>query len=89
VLLWDLATRGKYEDALRVYRWFTPLLHLDTHPKLVQYIKLAMAETGLGSETVRAPRLPLIGQEREDVLTIIRQAIKTRPGECSRHVFGK
>jgi 4-hydroxy-tetrahydrodipicolinate synthase len=79
VLLWDLATRGKYEDALRLYRWFTPLLHLDTHPKLVQYIKLAMAETGLGSETVRAPRLTLVGQEREDVLTIIRQAIKTRP----------
>ena len=79
MLLWDLATRGKYEDALRVYRWFTPLLHLDTHPKLVQYIKLAMAETGLGSEIVRAPRLPLAGQEREDVLKIIRQAIKTRP----------
>ena len=79
VLLWDLATRGKYEAALRIYRWFTPLLHLDTHPKLVQYIKLAMAETGLGSEIVRAPRLPLVGQEREDVLMIIRQAIKTRP----------
>ena len=79
VLLWDLATHGKYEDALRIYRWFTPLLHLDTHPKLVQYIKLAMAETGLGSEMVRTPRLPLVGQEREDVLMIIRQAIKTRP----------
>jgi 4-hydroxy-tetrahydrodipicolinate synthase len=79
VLLWNLATRGKYEDALRIYRWFTPLLHLDTHPKLVQYIKLAMAETGLGSEVVRAPRLPLVGQEREDVLMMIRQANKTRP----------
>jgi len=79
VLLWDLATRGKYEDALRIYRWFTPLLHLDTHPKLVQYIKLAMAQTGLGLEMVRTPRLPLVGQEREDALMIIRQAIKTRP----------
>jgi 4-hydroxy-tetrahydrodipicolinate synthase len=79
VLLWDLATRGKYEDALRVYRWFTPLLHLDTHPKLVQYIKLAMAETGLGPETVRAPRLPLVGQERGEILTIIRKAIEARP----------
>ncbi|HEV2946226.1 MAG TPA: dihydrodipicolinate synthase family protein [Gemmataceae bacterium] len=78
-LLWDLATRGKYEEALRVYRWYTPLLHLDTHPKLVQYIKLAMAETGLGAETVRAPRLPLVGEEREEILTIIRRAIKTRP----------
>ncbi len=79
VLLWDLATRGKYEDALRVYRWFTPLLHLDTHPKLVQYIKLAMAETGLGSEVIRAPRLPLVGQEREEILAVIRGAIKSRP----------
>jgi 4-hydroxy-tetrahydrodipicolinate synthase len=78
-LLWDLATKGKYEEAVKVYRWYTPLLHLDTHPKLVQYIKLAMAETGLGSEMVRAPRLPLIGKEREEILTITRQAIRTRP----------
>ncbi len=79
VMLWELAAGGKYEDALRVYRWFTPLLHLDTHPKLVQYIKLAMAETGLSSETVRAPRLPLVGQEREEILEVIRKAMKTRP----------
>jgi 4-hydroxy-tetrahydrodipicolinate synthase len=78
-LLWDLASNGRYEEALRVYRWYTPLLHLDTHPKLVQYIKLAMAETGLGSEMVRAPRLPLIGREREEILAIIRRAIETRP----------
>ncbi len=78
-LLWDLAVAGRYEEALRVYRWYTPLLHLDTHVKLVQYIKLAMAETGLGSEMVRAPRLPLIGAEREAILTVIRKAIQTRP----------
>jgi 1-pyrroline-4-hydroxy-2-carboxylate deaminase len=78
-LLWDLATAGRYEEALKVYRWYTPLLHLDTHPKLVQYIKLAMAEAGMGSETVRAPRLPLAGREREEILAVIRQAIKTRP----------
>ncbi len=78
-LLWDLATSGKYEEAVKVYRWYTPLLHLDTHPKLVQYIKLAMAETGLGSETVRAPRLPLEGKEREEILAVIHKAIKTRP----------
>jgi 4-hydroxy-tetrahydrodipicolinate synthase len=78
-LLWDLAKQGKYEAALRVYRWYTPLLHLDTHVKLVQYIKLAMAETGLGSEMVRPPRLPLLGREREEILAIIRAAIKTRP----------
>lgn len=78
-LLWDLATSGRYEEALRVYRWYMPLLHLDTHVKLVQYIKLAMAETGLGSEIVRAPRLPLVGAEREAILAIIRKAVQTRP----------
>src|SRR5206468_8082542 len=78
-LLWDLAVAGKYAEALRVYRWYTPLLHLDTHPKLVQYIKLANAECGLGSETVRAPRLPLVGKEREEILALVRQAMKTRP----------
>jgi dihydrodipicolinate synthase/N-acetylneuraminate lyase len=78
-LLWDLAMSGRYAEALKVYRWYTPLLHLDTHVKLVQYIKLASAETGYGSEMVRAPRLPIGGQEREEVLAIIRQAIRTRP----------
>jgi 4-hydroxy-tetrahydrodipicolinate synthase len=78
-LLWDLATAGRYSEALRVYRWYTPLLHLDTHVKLVQYIKLATAECGYGSEIVRAPRLPLTGTEREEVLGIIRRAIRTRP----------
>jgi 4-hydroxy-tetrahydrodipicolinate synthase len=78
-LLWDLATAGRWEDARAVYRWYTPVLHLDTHPKLVQYIKLAQQECGLGSETVRAPRLPLIGKERERILAIIRRAIATRP----------
>lgn len=78
-LLWDLASSGRHEEALRVYRWYTPLLHLDTHVKLVQYIKLAMAETGLGSEMVRAPRLPLVGAEREAILALIRKAIQTRP----------
>ncbi len=78
-LIWDLAMAGRYQEAVEVYRWYTPLLHLDTHPKLVQYIKLAVAECGYGTETLRAPRLPLIGAERERVLGIIRQAIATRP----------
>jgi 4-hydroxy-tetrahydrodipicolinate synthase len=82
-LLWDLATAGRYDEAVKVYRWYTPLLHLDTHIKLVQYIKLAMAETGLGSEMVRPPRLPLVGREREDILAVIRQAIKTRPTQVA------
>ncbi len=78
-LLWDLASAGRYEEAVRVYRWFTPLLHLDTHVKLVQYIKLAAAQTGHGSEMVRAPRLPLVGQEREQVIGLVREAMRTRP----------
>ncbi len=78
-LLWDLATAGKWEEAREIYRWYTPLLHLDTHIKLVQYIKLAMAECQMGSEMVRAPRLPLVGREREEVLSTIRRAIEKRP----------
>lgn len=78
-LLWDLATSGNTAEAVKVYRWFTPLLHLDTHVKLVQYIKLAVAECGLGSELTRPPRLPLVGLEREEVLGIIRKAMETRP----------
>jgi 4-hydroxy-tetrahydrodipicolinate synthase len=80
-LLWDLVTAGKWQEALAVYRWYTPLLHLDTHVKLVQYIKLASAECGYGSELCRAPRLPLIGEERERILAIIRAAKATRPGK--------
>ena len=77
--LWDLATSGDWERARELYRWYTPVLHLDTKVKLVQYIKLAMQETGLGSEMVRPPRLPLEGAEREEILAIVRHAIQTRP----------
>ncbi|MDB6031782.1 MAG: Dihydrodipicolinate synthetase, partial [Verrucomicrobiales bacterium] len=77
--LWELTRAGKWEEALELYRWFTPLLHLDTHVKFVQYIKLAVQECGLGSEWVRAPRLPLTGDERKRVLGIIRDGIKRRP----------
>ena len=79
VALYKLTKAGKIEEALKIYRWFLPLLELDIHPKLVQYIKLAEQEGGLGSEFVRAPRLTLIGEERERVLKIIREGIATRP----------
>lgn len=79
-LLWDLATAGRIEEAVKVYRWYTPLLHLDTRMKLVQCIKLANKECGYGSEMTRSPRLPLVGSERDEVLGIIRRAIETRPG---------
>ena len=78
-VMWDLARVGRYREAVELYRWYTPLLHLDTHMKLVQYIKLANAACGYGGETTRAPRLPLVGPEREAVLKIIHDAIKTRP----------
>jgi 4-hydroxy-tetrahydrodipicolinate synthase len=77
--LWDLTRAGRWEEALAIYRWFTPLLHLDTHPKFVQYIKLAVQECGLGSEWVRAPRLPLQGEERKRILKIIHDGIARRP----------
>lgn len=78
-LLWDLLMAEKYDKAREVYRWYTPLLHLDTHVKLVQYIKLAVHECGLGSEMVRPPRLPLVGHERERIQAIIRKGIASRP----------
>ena len=77
--LWDLATSGQWERAREIYRWYTPLLHLDIGAKFVQKIKLAVQECGLGSEWVRAPRLPLTGPEREETLAIIRRGLETRP----------
>ena len=65
--------------ALQLYRWFLPLLELDIHPKLVQYIKLCESELGIGSEFVRAPRLALKGAEREKILAIIHKSLKNRP----------
>ena len=79
VAIWELAQAGKLNEARSIYRWFMPLLELDIHPKLVQYIKLAAQETGIGSEWVRPPRLPLEGEERTRVLSIIRNAITNRP----------
>jgi 4-hydroxy-tetrahydrodipicolinate synthase len=76
---WQLTRDGQWEKAREFYRWFTPLLHLDTSTKFVQYIKLAVQECGLGREWVRAPRLPLAGAERERILKIIHQGIDTRP----------
>ncbi len=76
---WELTRQGDWEKARQVYRWFTPLLHLDVHPKFVQYIKLAVHECGLGSEWVRAPRLPLVDPERAAILKIIREGIANRP----------
>jgi 4-hydroxy-tetrahydrodipicolinate synthase len=79
VALYRLVKAGHYNEALKIYRWFLPLLELDILPKLVQYIKLAATQTGIGTEYVRAPRLRLEGKERERVLAIINKGIATKP----------
>ena len=79
VAIYRLVRAGYHEEALKIYRWFLPALELDIHPKLVQYIKLAATQTGIGSEYVRAPRLMLEGKERDEVMAIIKEAIETRP----------
>jgi 4-hydroxy-tetrahydrodipicolinate synthase len=79
VRLFELAREGRYDEARTLYEWFLPLLRLDTVPKFVQLIKLVQAETGLGSEPVRPPRLPLVGREREEALALIRDALARRP----------
>ncbi len=81
---WELTRRGQWDEAREIYRWFTPLLHLDVHTKFVQYIKLAVQECGLGREWVRAPRLPLVGAERKRILKLIHQGIAKRPNVPKR-----
>ena len=77
--LWELMKNGEWDEALQIYRWFTPLLHLDTTVKFVQYIKLCVQECGLGKEWTRAPRLPLTGAERKRVLKVIHDGIAAAP----------
>jgi len=79
VAIYRLVKAGRIEEALAIYRWFMPVLELDIVPKLVQYIKLAEVQTGIGSEYVRAPRLPLVGKERERILGIIGDCVASRP----------
>lgn len=79
VAIFNLLQEGKIEEALKIYRWFLPLLELDIHPKLVQYIKLAEQMAGIGTEYVRAPRLTLVGEERMKVENIIKRGLEHRP----------
>jgi dihydrodipicolinate synthase/N-acetylneuraminate lyase len=79
VAIYKLAKAGRIDEALKIYRWFLPLLELDINAFLVQNIKLAEVATGIGTEYVRAPRLPLRGAEREKVLAIIAEGLRTRP----------
>ncbi|WP_456461619.1 dihydrodipicolinate synthase family protein [Lutibacter sp.] len=79
VAIYKLVKTNKTKEAIAIYSWFLPLLELDINTKLVQNIKLAEVATGIGTEYVREPRLPLIGKEREKVLAIIKKGINTRP----------
>jgi 1-pyrroline-4-hydroxy-2-carboxylate deaminase len=79
VVIYELVKRGRIEEARAIYRWHFPLMHLDVSTKFVQNIKLAQVATGLGSEWVRQPRLPLVGEERAKVWEIIQSSLQTRP----------
>jgi len=79
VAITKLAAAGRLDEALAIYRWFMPLLELDIHPRLVQYIKLAATAEGISNEYVRAPRLTLVGEERERILKVINDARASRP----------
>lgn len=79
VAICNLAKAGRIQEAIEIYRWFLPLLELDINPQLVQNIKLAEVATQIGTEHVREPRLPLIGEERKRVLKIIEEGMATRP----------
>ena len=78
-LIWDAVQAQDYQRARDIYRWYMPMLHFDSHPKLVQYIKLTCTEMGYGNERVHPPRLPLVGEERERILAIVRECAATRP----------
>jgi 4-hydroxy-tetrahydrodipicolinate synthase len=79
VAIYRMVKAGQIADAIKIYRWFLPLLELDLHSKLVQYIKLAESLTGMGSEYVRPPRLKLTGEERKNILAIINEGLSSRP----------
>ena len=79
VAIYNLVQNNRYNEAREIFRWFLPLLELDTNPKLVQNIKLAEVATGIGTEHVRPPRLPLAGEERERVQSIIDESLASRP----------
>ena len=77
--LFNYAMNGEKEKAIELYKWFLPLLRMDTVPKFVQLIKLVQEEVGMGNARVRAPRLELVGGELEEALSVIRQALTNRP----------
>jgi 4-hydroxy-tetrahydrodipicolinate synthase len=79
VALYNLMKAGQYAEALKLYQWMTPMLHLDVSTKLVQNLKLIDVVAGVSTEHMRRPRLPLIGAEREYIETVVKKALATRP----------
>lgn len=79
VALYDLMKAGKFDEALPLYQWMTPMLHLDVSTKLVQNLKLIDVVAGVSTEHMRRPRLPLIGEERSSIEAIVKKALATRP----------
>ena len=79
VALYDLMKAGRFAEALKLYQWMTPMLHLDVSTKLVQNLKLIETLVGVGTEHMRRPRLPLVGDERALVTAIVQRALATRP----------
>ena len=80
VKLFDLALAGKAEEAFALYRWFLPLLRMDTVPKFVQLIKWVQSEVGVGSARVRGPRMELVGAELAAAQEVLSAALQSRPG---------
>jgi 1-pyrroline-4-hydroxy-2-carboxylate deaminase len=79
VELFELASSGRRNEAFELYRWFLPLLRMDTVPKFVQLIKWVQEQIGTGSATVRPPRLSLAGEELEQAKAVLRTALAARP----------
>ncbi len=77
--LFNFGVNGQSDKAFDLYRWFLPLLRMDTTPNFVQLIKLVQAEVGMGNARVRPPRLELVGEELEQVTKTIRHALRSRP----------
>jgi 1-pyrroline-4-hydroxy-2-carboxylate deaminase len=85
VQLFNLVMHGEREKAFELYRWFLPLLRMDTVPKFVQLIKLVQQELGKGSARVRAPRYEVIGAELEEARATIHRALSARPALAAAH----
>jgi 4-hydroxy-tetrahydrodipicolinate synthase len=77
--LFRLARAGRYDEAMPLYEWFMPLLHLDARPDLVQCIKLCEHIMGRGTHLTRPPRLPLTGAEKAEVEAMMAKAMANRP----------